>query len=389
VFIYLKKSAHDFPAMSEEQAKSLAEQIKKQLDDHKNKPTMAQKRKRADFHITLVVVGNENSGKTAFLKKLLGPPREGEEPEKEEFNRLLPIRMRKDNIIIDFVDTSCAESLEEELKENILKADFIFIVYDFTLSEGSKSVSKKWLPYIKKTVKRTKRAMPKIAIIANKCDSEEADLQPKEQEYLKNLDENVAFVAVCSCISGRNLDQSFEIAHLMIMNPIEPLVCNAGKELTPKFIGVLTEIFEYFDRDSDGVLSDHEIKHLSQIVWNEPLANDTLLNIKDVLFKESELNILNEGVSLKGFCALMHKYIIAGRRDIPWDMIRDFGFDNDLNYTLVSHIKNEEQAAKEAFENEQLNKLKRNTEGQLLDNPKQKLIVKTDEVEIKEEIDEI
>lgn len=28
------------------------------------------------------------------------------------------------------------------------------------------------------------------------------------------------------------------------------------------------------------------MQHLSMIVWNEELKNDTLLNIKDVLFKE-------------------------------------------------------------------------------------------------------
>lgn len=101
------------------------------------------------------------------------------------------------------------------------------------------------------------------------------------------------------------------------------------------------------------------MQHLSMIVWNEELKNDTLLNIKDVLFKEEyvyclilkiiwkrlqkysiigilfflrylfinfyrPLSILKEGITLIGFQGLMHKYIKNGRRDIPWDMIRYF-----------------------------------------------------------------
>lgn len=64
------------------------------------------------------------------------------------------------------------------------------------------------------------------------------------------------------------------------------------KALTPKFINALDEIFTYFDKDADGILSDDEMQHLSMIVWNEELKNDTLLNIKDVLFKEEYVYII-------------------------------------------------------------------------------------------------
>ena len=56
--------------------------------------------------------------------------------------------------------------------------------------------------------------------------------------------------------------------------------------LTTKFVAALGEIFEYFDRDKDGVLSDVEMQHMSNVVWNEEMKNETLLHIKDTIFQE-------------------------------------------------------------------------------------------------------
>lgn len=323
----------------------LQEENQPSVDGHRHERTKLAKRKRRNLRMNFVVLGNENVGKTSFLKKLLGVPNKLEEPVVELGNRMEPVRMRKDHIVIDFIDTSEKPEFYADLKKSIVRADFIIVMYDVNEPLSRDAVGRKWLPLIRTCRDSANKKMPKLAILGNKVDSNLIDLSERDRDELKGLDKvNIALVGVCSCLTGRNIDRVFVFAHQVVLNPLEPLVDEKNpKKFSVKFLRVLSDIFHFFDKDNDELLNDSEFESLSNISWNEELKIEALAKLKEVLLKDSESNLAPNGtITYMGFCALMQRFIRNGRRDFVWDMIRDFGYDLKLNKTGYSRFEDDE-----------------------------------------------
>uniref|UniRef100_A0A668ATJ9 Mitochondrial Rho GTPase n=1 Tax=Myripristis murdjan TaxID=586833 RepID=A0A668ATJ9_9TELE len=134
----------------------------------------------------------------------------------------------------------------------------------------------------------------------------------------------------CSAKNLKNISELFYYAQKAVLHPTGPLYCPEKKDMKPLCIKALTRIFKVSDLDNDGILNDNELNLFQRTCFNTPLAPQALEDVKNVVRKNINDGVCDNGLTLKGFLFLHTLFIQRGRHETTWTVLRRFGYDDDL-----------------------------------------------------------
>jgi len=284
--------------------------------------------------ISVLVIGEEGSGKTSILQRVVGDSAEGEELPIPSV--LAPIRLTRDNIALDLVDTSAADEWSSKMNREINEADFIFMVYDINKPSSIRLFETKWLPKIKAL---RGRAMPVLAVLATKADNAE-NLDGETIKSIISMDENIEFVVACSAKTGKNVDIIW-LSYQLIANPISCLFSSrARKQYSPKFDMAIKDMFFFFSKEGT-VLGDAGLHTFHKFMWHKEAKDADIAQLRAFLAKISPDCVSEDGTGLTelGFGELLRFLITKEKIGELWAALRKFGYTNKLDCTGVRSIE--------------------------------------------------
>ncbi|KAF3846464.1 hypothetical protein F7725_003542 [Dissostichus mawsoni] len=257
----------------------------------------------------------------------------------EEFPDEVPLRAEEITIPADvtpervpthIVDYSEAEQTEEQLFQEISKANVICIVYAVNNKKSIEKVTSHWIPLINDRTDKDSRVP--LILVGNKSDlvehSSMETILPIMNQY-----QDIETCVECSAKNLKNISELFYYAQKAVLHPTGPLYCPEEKELKPSCIKSLTRIFKVSDLDNDGILNDNELNFFQRTCFNTPLAPQALEDVKNVVRRNMTDGVNDDGLTLKGFLFLHTLFIQRGRHETTWTVLRRFGYDDDLELT--------------------------------------------------------
>uniref|UniRef100_A0A4W5N8H7 Mitochondrial Rho GTPase n=1 Tax=Hucho hucho TaxID=62062 RepID=A0A4W5N8H7_9TELE len=243
-------------------------------------------------------------GKTSLIMSLVSEEFPDDVPLRAE-EITIPADVTPERVPTHIVDYSEAEQSDEQLYQEISKANVICIVY---------SVNNKKVPLI---------------LVGNKSDlvehSSMETILPIMNQY-----SDIETCVECSAKNLKNISELFYYAQKAVLHPTGPLYCPEEKEMKPSCIKSLTRIFKVSDLDNDGILNDKELNFFQRTCFNMPLAPQALEDVKNVVRKNMTDGVEDNGLTLKGFLFLHTLFIQRGRHETTWTVLRRFGYDDDL-----------------------------------------------------------
>uniref|UniRef100_A0A673D166 Mitochondrial Rho GTPase n=1 Tax=Sphaeramia orbicularis TaxID=375764 RepID=A0A673D166_9TELE len=245
-------------------------------------------------------------GKTSLIMSLVS----------EEFPNVVPYRAEEITIPADvtpervpthIVDYSEAEQTDEQLFQEISKANVICIVYSVNNKRSIEKVSYIW-------------KVPLI-LVGNKSDlvehSSMETILPIMNEYSE-----IETCVECSAKNLKNISELFYYAQKAVLHPTGPLYCPEKKDMKSLCIKALTRIFKVSDLDNDGILNDNELNFFQRTCFNSPLEPQALEDVKSVVKKNLSDGVCDNGLTLKGFLFLHTLFIQRGRHETTWTVLR-------------------------------------------------------------------
>lgn len=230
----------------------------------------------------------------------------------------------------------------------IENVDSIVLVYDLDRVETFYRLENHWLPLIE----RCYNGELPVILAGNKMDlfgqsgaatSDERSLVRSRQQIVSIL-QRFKFVRQCIKCSARNLlnvDEVFLKARQAVLYPIAPLYDLDEGRIAPDCRRALTRVFRMHDLDHDGLLSDSELNTFQSRAFRVPLAERDLAGWKKVVSKNNpaeEAVVRNGKFTVSGFLAIFDVFIGQNRLEVPWRILRMFGYDDDLNLEIPESV---------------------------------------------------
>uniref|UniRef100_A0A668AXG9 Mitochondrial Rho GTPase n=1 Tax=Myripristis murdjan TaxID=586833 RepID=A0A668AXG9_9TELE len=265
-------------------------------------------------------------GKTSLIMSLVS----------EEFPDVVPYRAEEITIPADvtpervpthIVDYSEAEQTDEQLFQEISKANVICIVYSVNNKKSIEKVTSHWIPLIIENTDKDSRVP--LILVGNKSDLVEHSSMETILPIMNQYSE-IETCVECSAKNLKNISELFYYAQKAVLHPTGPLYCPEKKDMKPLCIKALTRIFKVSDLDNDGILNDNELNLFQRTCFNTPLAPQALEDVKNVVRKNINDGVCDNGLTLKGFLFLHTLFIQRGRHETTWTVLRRFGYDDDL-----------------------------------------------------------
>uniref|UniRef100_A0A8C4IUC9 Ras homolog family member T1a n=1 Tax=Dicentrarchus labrax TaxID=13489 RepID=A0A8C4IUC9_DICLA len=268
-------------------------------------------------------------GKTSLIMSLVSEEFPDEVPLRAE-EITIPADVTPERVPTHIVDYSEAEQSDEQLYQEISKANVICIVYSVNNKKSIEKVTSHWIPLINDRTDKDSRVP--LILVGNKSDlvehSSMETILPIMNQY-----QDIETCVECSAKNLKNISELFYYAQKAVLHPTGPLYCPEEKELKPSCIKALTRIFKVSDLDNDGILNDNELNFFQKTCFNTPLAPQALEDVKNVVRRNMTDGVKDNGLTLKGFLFLHTLFIQRGRHETTWTVLRRFGYDDDLELT--------------------------------------------------------
>lgn len=222
------------------------------------------------------------------------------------------------------------------------KVDAIILVYDLDRVETFYRLENHWLPLIE----RYYDGEIPVIVAGNKWDLIRATPMTDEQSLVRSRQQLVSllqrfrFVRQCIKCSAKNLlkvQDVFLKAQQAVLYPFAPLFDLTTGSLTKDCRKAFTRIFRMFDQDHDGLLSNAELDAFQYHTFRLPLVDRDLQGWKKVVSRSTDDPAVKDGkFTTAGFLAIFDVFISQNRLDVPWKVLRKFGYSNDLVLTIPS-----------------------------------------------------
>ncbi|XP_049416416.1 mitochondrial Rho GTPase 1-A isoform X5 [Epinephelus fuscoguttatus] len=279
--------------------------------------------------VRILLVGEPKVGKTSLIMSLVSEEFPDEVPLRAE-EITIPADVTPERVPTHIVDYSEAEQSDEQLYQEISKANVICIVYSVNNKKSIEKVTSHWIPLINDRTDKDSRVP--LILVGNKSDlvehSSMETILPIMNQY-----QDIETCVECSAKNLKNISELFYYAQKAVLHPTGPLYCPEEKELKPSCIKALTRIFKVSDLDNDGILNDNELNFFQRTCFNTPLAPQALEDVKNVVRRNMTDGVKDNGLTLKGFLFLHTLFIQRGRHETTWTVLRRFGYDDDLELT--------------------------------------------------------
>ncbi|XP_069005342.1 mitochondrial Rho GTPase 1-A isoform X3 [Embiotoca jacksoni] len=279
--------------------------------------------------VRILLVGEPKVGKTSLIMSLVSEEFPDEVPLRAE-EITIPADVTPERVPTHIVDYSEAEQSDEQLYQEIAKANVICIVYSVNNKKSIEKVTSHWIPLINDRTDKDSRVP--LILVGNKSDlvehSSMETILPIMNQY-----QDIETCVECSAKNLKNISELFYYAQKAVLHPTGPLYCPEEKELKPSCIKALTRIFKVSDLDNDGILNDNELNFFQRTCFNTPLAPQALEDVKNVVRRNMTDGVTDNGLTLEGFLFLHTLFIQRGRHETTWTVLRRFGYDDDLELT--------------------------------------------------------
>uniref|UniRef100_A0A8C9W597 Ras homolog family member T1a n=1 Tax=Scleropages formosus TaxID=113540 RepID=A0A8C9W597_SCLFO len=238
----------------------------------------------------------------------------------EEFPEEVPLRAEEITIPADvtpervpthIVDYSEAEQTDEQLFQEISKANVICIVYAVNNKKSIEKVTSHWIPLISERIDKDNRVP--LILVGNKSDLVEHSSMETILPIMNQYSE-IETCVECSAKNLKNISELFYYAQKAVLHPTGPLYCPEEKEVRPL---PHSSFFFFF----------------LKTCFNTPLAPQALEDVKNVVRRNMADGVQDNGLTLKGFLFLHTLFIQRGRHETTWTVLRRFGYDDDLELT--------------------------------------------------------
>uniref|UniRef100_A0A8C8DUJ5 Ras homolog family member T1a n=1 Tax=Oryzias sinensis TaxID=183150 RepID=A0A8C8DUJ5_9TELE len=268
-------------------------------------------------------------GKTSLIMSLVSEEFPDEVPLRAE-EITIPADVTPERVPTHIVDYSEAEQSEEQLYQEISKANVICIVYSVNSKKSIEKVTSHWIPLINDRTDKDSRVP--LILVGNKSDLVEHSSMETILPIMNQF-QDIETCVECSAKNLKNISELFYYAQKAVLHPTGPLYCPEEKELKLSCIKALTRIFKITDLDNDGILNDNELNFFQRTCFNTPLAPQALEDVKNVVRRNMADGVKDNGLTLKGFLFLHTLFIQRGRHETTWTVLRRFGYDDDLELT--------------------------------------------------------
>ncbi|XP_036593665.1 mitochondrial Rho GTPase 2 isoform X2 [Trichosurus vulpecula] len=249
-------------------------------------------------------------------------------PRAEEIT--IPADVTPEKVPTHIVDYSETEQTEEELKDEIHKANVVCMVYDVSEDSTIEKIRTKWIPLVNGRAEKGPR-IP-IILVGNKSDLRSGSSMETILPIMNQFSE-IETCVECSAKNLKNISELFYYAQKAVLHPTAPLYDPEEKQLRPSCAQALTRIFRLSDQDNNQVLSDDELNYFQKSCFGNPLAPQALEDVKMVVCKNTTNGVKDDGLSLDGFLFLNTLFIQRGRHETTWTILRRFGYDDELELT--------------------------------------------------------
>lgn len=279
--------------------------------------------------VRILLLGEPKVGKTSLIMSLVG----------EEFPEQVPLRAEEITIPADvtpekvpthIVDYSETEQTDEVLREEIVKANVVCVVYDVTQEETIDKIRTTWIPLVNGGAEKGSK-IP-IILVGNKSDLRSGSSMETILPIMNQFSE-IETCVECSAKNLKNISELFYYAQKAVLHPTAPLYDPEDKQLKPQCVRALSRIFSISDQDNDHILSDAELNCFQKLCFGNPLAPQALEDVKTVVWKNTSDGVQDNGLTLNGFLFLNTLFIQRGRHETTWTILRRFGYDDTLDLT--------------------------------------------------------
>ncbi|XP_007891819.2 mitochondrial Rho GTPase 2 isoform X2 [Callorhinchus milii] len=276
--------------------------------------------------VRILLVGEPKVGKTSLIMSLVSEEFPEEVPARAE-EITIPADVTPECVPTHIIDYSASEQTDEELQEEIKRANVVCVVYDVNSESTIEKIKSKWIPLVNSSANQWSK-IP-VILVGNKSDLQGASSMESILPIMNQFTE-IETCVECSAKNLKNISELFFYAQKAVLHPTAPLYCPDKKELTPACIQALTRIFNISDQDYDGILNDTEMNFFQQHCFRNPLSPEALEDVKSVVWKNAPNGIKDDGLTLSGFLFLNMLFIQRGRHETTWTVLRKFGCDDNL-----------------------------------------------------------
>jgi Ras family protein T1 len=286
--------------------------------------------------VRIVVCGDEGAGKSSLITSLIKDTFISHKIQPVLPTITLPPTLgTPENVTTVIVDTSALPQERENLRKELRKANVILLVYSDHYSY--ERVALFWMPQF-----RSWGVNVPVVLCANKSDlagsavaagNAPTTAQVVSDEMLPVMNE---FKEIDSCIrtsakEHHNINEVFFLCQKAVTHPIAPLYDSKEGNLKPVAVAALRRIFYLCDRDQDGWLNDGEINAFQLKVFERPLGEEELANIKRSIQKYNPDSAGESGINQAGFLLLNKMFAEKGRHETIWVILRTFHYTDSLS----------------------------------------------------------
>jgi len=228
--------------------------------------------------------------------------------------------------------------------------DSIILIYDLDRDETFFRLENHWLPLIERCYNGS---LP-VIVAGNKMDLflpssaagvTDEQILARSRQQIVSLMQRFRFIRQCIKCSAKNLlrvDEVFLKAQQAVLYPFTPLYDLDIGRLSEECRRAFTRIFRIYDRDHDGLLSHSELDRFQHETFHVPVYERDLTGWKKVVSRNNpNEEVVRDGkFTVAGFLAIFDVFISQNRLDVPWQALRSFGYDDNLNLQVPDHIYN-------------------------------------------------
>ncbi|XP_054913912.1 mitochondrial Rho GTPase 2 isoform X1 [Poeciliopsis prolifica] len=279
--------------------------------------------------VRILLLGEPKVGKTSLIMSLVGEEfPERVPPRAEEIT--IPADVTPEKVPTHIVDYTEKEQSDEVLRDEIVKANVVCVVYDVTNEDTIEKIKTKWIPLVNGDAEKGNKVP--IILVGNKSDLRSGSSMETILPIMNQFSE-IETCVECSAKNLKNISELFYYAQKAVLHPTAPLYDPEDKQLKPACVRALSRIFYISDQDNDHILSDAELNSFQKSCFGNPLAPQALEDVKTVVWKNTSDGVQDNGLTLNGFLFLNTLFIQRGRHETTWTILRKFGYDDNLELT--------------------------------------------------------
>lgn len=281
--------------------------------------------------VRILLVGDEGVGKstivTSLIKESFVPHVQHVVPEVT-----IPPEVTPEKVTTYIVDSGTTSQDRSHLESEIRKAHVICVVYAIDDPNSFVRIPAYWLPLF-----RQLGVNVPVILVGNKIDLRggevtnealEAEINPIMNDF-----KEVETCVECSAKMPLNISEVFYFAQKAVLHPTAPLYDSREYALKKECVAALRRIFKLCDTNKDGVLDGSELNEFQRKCFDAPLQAKELDGIKDIVREHSKAGVRDDGLTEAGFLYLHTRFIQEGRLETTWQVLRKFGYGEDLKLT--------------------------------------------------------